>query len=202
MPEQILILLSVGAYQPSVTASEGTNVHTKHFIGTSSYMYPWEILLLNSTATLEAYAAQAKVVCAMTYAQVVQYSIQHGLGIEDKFLATATQDFCFIVSYVYLLLTEGYGFPKNQTFTVLTEINGNSVGWAFGAMMYEINTMPWQYDPVFSMLKSYITLFIAGKYEILSAPGTLRDVDTAVYESLCRYCIRWHCDCPSRSPVQ
>jgi Golgi nucleoside diphosphatase len=157
-----------GAYQPSVTASEqvgapGNNAqHVRHFIGTSSYMYPWEILLLNQTSTLEEYAKQAKFVCSMDYDSVVQYSNDHNLGVTDKVLSTMTQDYCFMVSYVYLLLTEGYGFPKNQTFTVLDVINGNTVGWAFGAIMYEINTMPWRYAPEYSMVTSNLTLLITG----------------------------------------
>lgn len=27
--------------------------------------------------------------------------------------------------------------------TVVTELDGNKVGWALGAMLYEINVMPW-----------------------------------------------------------
>lgn len=38
---------------------------------------------------------------------------------------------------------DGYGFKRNQTLTVLDEVKGNKVTWALGAILYEINALPW-----------------------------------------------------------
>ncbi len=43
-----------------------------------------------------------------------------------------------------LVSSDGYRFNLNQTLTVLDDINGHSVGWALGAILYEINEMPWE----------------------------------------------------------
>lgn len=39
--------------------------------------------------------------------------------------------------------SDGYGFRHNDTITVIDTINGNKVGWALGAILYEINELPW-----------------------------------------------------------
>ena len=41
------------------------------------------------------------------------------------------------------VVLDGYGFPHNQTLTVVDQVNGNKVGWALGAILYEINALPW-----------------------------------------------------------
>lgn len=42
-----------------------------------------------------------------------------------------------------LFLIDGYGFHRDDTLTVIDQINGNKVGWALGAILYEINELPW-----------------------------------------------------------
>ncbi len=37
------------------------------------------------------------------------------------------------------MFSDGYRFDLNQTLTVLDEVNGHAVGWALGAILYEIN---------------------------------------------------------------
>ena len=44
---------------------------------------------------------------------------------------------------LYFTVIDGYRFEKNQTLTVLDEVNGHRVGWALGAILYEINQLPW-----------------------------------------------------------
>jgi hypothetical protein len=41
---------------------------------------------------------------------------------------------------------DGYGFKHNSTITVLDEVNGNKVGWPLGAILYEINSLPWELE--------------------------------------------------------
>lgn len=42
--------------------------------------------------------------------------------------------------------TDGYGFKHNSTITVLDQVNGNKVGWPLGAILYEINSLPWELE--------------------------------------------------------
>ena len=50
-------------------------------------------------------------------------------------------DFCFHSSFVFQVLHNGYGFKMDDYITATNVVNGQKVGWALGAMMYEINTM-------------------------------------------------------------
>jgi hypothetical protein len=52
---------------------------------------------------------------------------------------------CFQATYALQLLRHGYGFADDDYITATTVLNGQKVGWALGAMMYEINTLPWRY---------------------------------------------------------
>lgn len=126
-----------GAYQPSVS-----DIH-HHFIGTSSYRLPWKILILPDTASLVDYRKRAEFVCSLTFRDALHYYEVNNLNLADDKLADLIPNYCFLVTYIYALLTEGYGFKKNQTFTVLDQVRGNKVGWPLGAILYEINTMPW-----------------------------------------------------------
>jgi Golgi nucleoside diphosphatase len=126
-----------GAYQP-ILPDDG------RFIGTSSYILPWEILRLPTTASLTLYRERAESICSMSFDDVLQYYETHGLIDADSKLAEMLPYFCFLSSYVYVLLIDGYGFTKNSSLTVLDQVNGNKVGWPLGAILYEINALPWE----------------------------------------------------------
>jgi len=128
-----------GAYQP-ILPDDG------RFIGTSSYLLPWEILDLPDTASLELYKKRAIDICSMSFQDVTQYFDQRGLVDADSKLQEMLPYFCFLSSYAYVLLVDGYGFHKNSTLTVLDQVNGNKVGWPLGAILYEINSLPWELE--------------------------------------------------------
>ena len=133
-----------GAYMPSVSDSY---VGNRRFIGTSSYRYPWRILLLPETATLTEYRSRAEKICAMSFRDVIHYSEVNNLNSFEDRLGDRICNWCFLVSYTYALLVEGYGFRPDQSITVLDQVRGNKVGWPLGAILYELNTMPWVYEP-------------------------------------------------------
>lgn len=129
---------TIGAYQPSLP--------TTRFIGTSSYNFPWQILRLPETATLHEYRVEAEKVCALSFSEVMFYFESHNLNMgEDKDkLVEMIPDFCFLTTYVYALLTEGYGFSHNHSITVVHLVNGSNMGWPLGSMLQEINSFPWE----------------------------------------------------------
>lgn len=143
-----------GAYQPSVN-------DVKHFIGTSSYRYPWKILLLPDTAPLSHFRKRAEFVCSMSFSQIIHYYEVNNFDAVDDKLGEMIPNYCFLATYTYALLTDGYGFRADQSITVLDQVRGNKVSWALGAILYEINTMPWELDMTW-YLKRYILFFWLG----------------------------------------
>lgn len=86
-----------GAYQP-ILPDDG------RFIGTSSYILPWEILVLPDTASLELYRSRAENICSMSFNDVLQYYEMKSLVDSDSKLAEMLPYFCFLSSYAYVLL--------------------------------------------------------------------------------------------------
>lgn len=86
-----------GAYQP-ILPDDG------RFIGTSSYILPWEILVLPDTASLDLYRMRAENICAMSFNDVLQYYEMKSLVDSDSKLAEMLPYFCFLSSYAYVLL--------------------------------------------------------------------------------------------------
>jgi hypothetical protein len=67
-------------------------------------------------------------------------------------------EYCFRSIYVFQLLHNGYGFNLDDHITATNVINGQKVGWALGAMMYEINAMPWKYVESGKDISSYYSI--------------------------------------------
>ena len=125
-----------GQYQPALPRAQ-------HFMGTSSLKVPWAILRLPSNASLELMRERAVQVCAMDYGQVLQYSKDFNISArEEKY-------YCFSAVYTLVLLEVGYGFWPNSTLTVVDTVRGNKVGWPLGAILHEINNLPWELEDPF-----------------------------------------------------
>jgi hypothetical protein len=41
---------------------------------------------------------------------------------------------------------EGYGFKRDAKLQVTNTLGGHKLGWVLGAMLYEINSLPWVYE--------------------------------------------------------
>lgn len=55
------------------------------------------------------------------------------------------RSYCWLSIYTVALLHEGFGFPKHKTPIRWTkEIRGNDLTYALGAMLYEVNQLPWR----------------------------------------------------------
>lgn len=44
------------------------------------------------------------------------------------------------------IMLEGYGFKRTATLQVTNTLQGHKLGWVLGAMLYEINSLPWVYE--------------------------------------------------------
>jgi hypothetical protein len=113
-------------------------------MGTSSYKFTWKILMLPPTASLEQWQARATEVCSLSFSEVATYALVNNITIADAKLSDMLPYFCFLSVYPLVLLKEGYGFPSESKLTVVDDVNGNKAGWALGAIMHEINSLPWE----------------------------------------------------------
>ena len=142
-----------GQYQPALPMQQ-------HFMGTSTYKVPWGIMRLPQNATISMIRERAATVCDMNYAQLKKY-------VEDYQIKTdksGPEHFCFDVAYTMVLLEDGYGFSDNMTVTVLDTVNGYKVGWPLGAILHELNNLPWELEDPFdrSPWGTYVLVCLGG----------------------------------------
>uniref|UniRef100_A0A7S3DXE6 Uncharacterized protein n=1 Tax=Entomoneis paludosa TaxID=265537 RepID=A0A7S3DXE6_9STRA len=122
-----------GVYQPQLpTKSESFG----EFIAFSNYHHVWKFLHLKERATIQQLYDATQHACSLNHDDLKVFARGK---VEDDQL----DSYCFRSAYVFQLLHNGYGFQMNDTIRVSNVINGKKVGWALGAMLYEINTLPW-----------------------------------------------------------
>ena len=100
-----------GVYQPTLPSGQS-------FIGTSSYIYSWEILLLNHSVSLDYFDSKAKVICSMSYEEVEKYYDDSNLQQHDDKLSDLIPYFCFLSAYTHVLL---------EVYTIQWYINTNTI---------------------------------------------------------------------------
>jgi Golgi nucleoside diphosphatase len=125
--------------------------HFGEFLAISNYYHVWEFLGLPKKASLEQLYNSTEKICSMSESQILKFNQENAKVDESD-----VNDYCFRSSYVFNMLRHGYGFELDEHITATDVINGQKVGWALGAMLYEINTMPWAYErPHQESLSSY-----------------------------------------------
>ena len=130
-----------GGYQPALPQGD-----SRHFFATSSYKLPWAVLRLPNNVTLSQFADSAGQVCAMNLEETKAYVKENNLEEKDAKLGITNHYFCFMAAYTLTLLQDGYGFTEEDTITVIDKVNGFSTGWPLGAILHEINNLPWELD--------------------------------------------------------
>lgn len=128
-----------GVYQPDLPTLDTSNFG--EFVAFSNYYHIWQFLQLPERATIAQLHDATRHVCSLSRDELIEFNKQ-GSNVEDDEL----HSYCFRSAYAFQLLYNGYGFRMTDTIRAARVINGHKVGWALGAMLYEINTMPWKYD--------------------------------------------------------
>ncbi len=129
----------------------------------SGFFYNWNFFKLDTglaqlSGDLETLEKNAALYCAQDAAGQAAYnnSLKHPQA------APFCYDYCFSAAYSYALMHTGYGLPvQNTPIKVVNDINGNDLGWAYGAMLYEINRLGWSYSPPSSDVDYSAPFFIA-----------------------------------------
>jgi Golgi nucleoside diphosphatase len=124
-----------GVYQPELPTQ---HKHVGEFLAFSNYFHVWEFLHLPELATLNQLENATRYACSMSHDELVDFN--DGQDSDDL------DSFCFQSAYVFQLLHNGFGFQMTDSIRAVKVLNGHKVGWALGAMLYEINTLPWSYS--------------------------------------------------------
>ena len=125
-----------GVYQPSLPLQSKS---FGEFLGFSNFNHVWKFLQLPERSSLSEMLSETQHICSMSREELLNFN--DGFVNDD-----VAEEYCFRAVYVFHLLHNGYGFPLDYNITATNVINGQKVGWALGAMLYEINTLPWNYE--------------------------------------------------------
>jgi Golgi nucleoside diphosphatase len=126
-----------GIYQPELPTQDN---NFGEFLAFSNYYHVWKFLKLPQQATIAQLENATRYTCSLSHDELLDY-VQHVKVDRDQI-----DTYCFRSAYVFNLLHHGYGFKMTDTITATNVINGHKVGWALGAMLYEINALPWSYE--------------------------------------------------------
>jgi Golgi nucleoside diphosphatase len=107
------------------------------FLAFSNYFHVWQFLGLSERSSLQQLYNATEYVCGMSKSELVDFNRRTGEAEEE-----VIDDICFRSAYAFNILRNGYGFRMDEYITATNVVAGQKLGWALGAMLYEINTLP------------------------------------------------------------
>jgi len=123
-----------GVYQPKLPNQE--------FFAFSNYYHVWQFLRLAPRSSIQQLDDRAQEVCSQSWEQLKDYNRANPMEQYDE---DELSSYCFHAAYVHEILRHGYGFQPEDHITATNVVNGQKVTWALGSILYEINTLPWDY---------------------------------------------------------
>lgn len=102
----------------------------------------FDFLELPARSSLAEVEDGARRICSFSMGELIGFNAIKASPIKDP---KALMEMCFRASFVASFLVDGAGFPRDYKVTAMDVINGQKVGWALGSMLYEINTLPWEF---------------------------------------------------------
>ena len=124
-------------YQPILTKADVTG-----FVGMGAIGFTSTFLNIPMTATITQFKSAAESICSMTFSNLMTYYEQNPNFISIEEITLNLPYFCFISSYIMVLMTDGLGFDSSQPYQVLP--NTQAATWTYGNMVREINQFPVQ----------------------------------------------------------
>ena len=107
------------------------------FVAFSGFAFIISDLGLNSSIDLGPFYEVARNICSLTWTQL--QASQYNTSKTFRFLNT----FCRSMTYNYVLLHYGYGFPETDTpIMFVTEHNNASLSWTQGSILRDSNWLP------------------------------------------------------------
>lgn len=130
-----------GVYQPPLPTY---NRAIDEFIATSNYADIFAFLKIGERATIAQIGEMANKVCDMNWIDIKSYNANLTDPITDDL---ELAQYCFRSTFVHQILRNGYGFKDDYKITAVDVLDGQKLGWALGSILYEINTLPWEFHP-------------------------------------------------------
>mmetsp|Transcript_5290 Transcript_5290/g.10446 ORF Transcript_5290/g.10446 Transcript_5290/m.10446 type:complete len:645 (-) Transcript_5290:43-1977(-) len=129
-----------GIYQPPLPLGSHD---FKEFIVSSNFVDVFSFLQLGNTSDLASVRQAARSICYMSLYELQVYNskLPHSISDVDDLV-----QYCFRATFVASFLIEGIGFPPEANVTAIDVIDGQKLGWALGSTLYEINTLPWEFE--------------------------------------------------------
>ncbi|GMH49768.1 hypothetical protein TL16_g07499 [Triparma laevis f. inornata] len=128
-----------GIYQPPLPSQ---SLNFGEFFAFANYLHLWKFAKLPVKASIGELKKKAEAICEMSWAELKEYDKAELNGKTDD---DELPNMCFLASYAHSMLSKGYGFPPATNITVASVVGGQKIGWALGASLYEINSLPWEY---------------------------------------------------------
>lgn len=126
-----------GVYQPKLPSQSES---FGEFLALSEYYDVFNFLNIPNRSSLQTLQNSTMNLCAMSGEDLNKFN--NGRLDSDDLLKM-----CFNSVFAFQLLYSGFGFQMDDNITAADVVNGQKVGWALGSMLYEINTLPWEYLP-------------------------------------------------------
>ncbi|EWM29220.1 ectonucleoside triphosphate diphosphohydrolase 4 [Nannochloropsis gaditana] len=146
-----------GVYQPDLPPAPG---NFGEFYGFGTFKDIWKMLAMPDVkANMSVYKERTEAMCALDWDALQHMNKQKKKKKREKSLPYLAH-YCFVAAFGYALLTEGYGFEASRNLTVVSKIDGLKVTWALGAMLYEINALPWEYAKPPTWITAFIGSFL------------------------------------------
>jgi len=124
-----------GAYQPKLPEQSD---QFGEFLAFSNYVRVWDFLDLPERASIAQLENATRRACSLSKKETFKFNNKR---VDDD----TVEQYCFRSVYAMNLL-KGFGFHDEDFITAKKVINGHKVGWPVGAMLYEINALPWEYE--------------------------------------------------------
>lgn len=120
-----------------------------HFFAFTGFVYTPEFLGLPEDASIEMIRQEGVKYCNLTWVQV----LEKYPSTPSRFLA----NYCFNAAYIVTILETGYGFDANSRtqITFIEEVDGVSLDWTMGAMLYEANMLTILEEPTERLFKNF-----------------------------------------------
>ncbi len=110
------------------------------FYSFSGFSYFVKFAGLSSTASLQEVADAGRHICSMDWNTLLQT-----YPTANKYYL---RSYCWLSIYAVALLHEGFGFPmQNSRLLWTNSILNTDVTYALGAMLYDVNLLPWELGP-------------------------------------------------------
>ena len=121
-----------GVYQPKLPTQQ-------EYMGFSNYYHvAREFLKLPERFSIGDLHNATKHACSLSKKETLQFN-------DGRIDENEVESYCFRSVYTLELL-RGYGFGDEDHISAARVVKGHKLGWAVGAILYEINTLPWQYE--------------------------------------------------------